>query len=376
MYGTENRLFMYFPGKFMKNTPYLKGEPVRIILKKNNLSSVLITKFNYIITIKKEIVNELRLKKDSKVVLKIEKLREVQKPKSLFYKNKIDLLFFLPEVTCKESEIYSEEITVNGVHFIRAVSIHSRGSSKQTLLKRFIDPNMFGRLLGQIQAEGSKTKYDTVEFCNKNLLELRDFVYFLSELGIPENKLVSKLDYNVCFEDILQKIIGEFEGFLGLKVSYLSSSTRKAKGYGFKIILKNTILAELLLNSLKLMRKNMENIKWDENLTAFSEGYLSKLLCGDGTFEITSKSRKKVQSRIKIYDGNKEYLHHYSKILKKFGFFPYVKEKQLFVRAMCNLKLAKKLLEIGAFETNDNRKRVNLFIENNEAISNMGEDLN
>jgi|WetSurMetagenome_2_1015567.scaffolds.fasta_scaffold111795_1 hypothetical protein len=366
---TGNKILLYFPLELRTILPYTKGELIRIIFKKDNNQSYLITKFNPTITIKKSIVNELKLKGDNKIILKTEKFRQIKKPNSPIYENKIDLLFFLPEITKKGSEIYSEEVIINGESFVRAVSIHSRGSSNQILLRRFIEPNLFGKLLGQIQAEGTKTNYDVVEFCNKNLFELRDFIYFLSKIGIPKDKLSVKLDYNIYFKDKLPEILNEFKDFLGLNVNYLSSSDRKAKGYGFKIIVRNTLLSEFILNSLKIMKKYLEDLDWDNNLISFSEGYLSKVLCGDGSFELTSKKRRKIQSRLTIADGSLDHLEHYKIILEKFGFHPHIYSKFQFIRTLCNLEQAKNLLRISAFENNPNQKKIFFFIKNNEVIS-------
>ena len=186
---------------------------------------------------------------------------------------------------------------------------------------------------------------------------------------VNKENIYVKIDYDSYFKSQLPEIISKFKNFVGLNVNYLVSSDRGIRGYGFKIIVRNTILSELILNSLNQMKYYLEKFDWDDNLTTFSEGYLSKLFCGDGTFEITSINRKRVQSRVKIYDGNVEYLRHYSIILKKFGFCPHIKEKQIFVRAMCNTSLAKRLLEIGAFDNNENKKRIISFIQNNEATS-------
>jgi hypothetical protein len=367
--STGNKLLVYFPLELRTILPYVKGEMIKIIFKKKDNYSCLITKFNHSITIKKAIVDELKLKEDNKISLKIEKFCQIPKTKSLIYKNKIDLLSFLPEITTKGSETYAEEVIINEESFVRAVSMHSRGSSNQILLKRFIEPNLFGKLLGQIQAEGTKTNYNVVEFCNKNLFELKDFIYFLSQLGIHKDKLSVKLDYNIYFKDKLSEIIKEFQDFSGLNVNYLSSSNRKAKGYGFKIIVRNTILSELLLKSLKVMKKYLEDLKWDNNLISFSEGYLSKVLCGDGSFELTSKKRRKIQSRLTIADGNLDNLKHYKIILEKWGFHPHIYSKFQFIRTLCNLEQAKTLLRISAFENNPNQKKIFFFIKNNEVIS-------
>ena len=367
--STGNKILIYFPLELRTILSYTKGELIRILLKKNDNYSCLITKFNHTITIKKAIINELKLREEDKIILKTEKFCQIQKPDSPIYENKIDLLFFLPEITKKGSEIYSEEVIIKGESFVRAVSIHSRGSSNQILLKRFIEPNLFGKLLGQIQAEGTKTNYNVVEFCNKNLFELRDFISFLSNLGIHKEKLSVKLDYNICFKDRLPEIINEFKSFLDLEVNYLCSSDRKAKGYGFKVIVRNTLLSEIILNSLKIMKKYLEDTKWDNNLILFSEGYLSKVLCGDGSFELTSKKRKKIQSRLTIADGNLNHLEHYKIILETFGFHPYIYSKFQFIRTLCNLEQAKKLLKISAFDNNPNQKKIYSFIKNNTTSS-------
>lgn len=362
---TKNKILLYFPKKIREELHIKKGCLIKINFEKEQ--TCLITKFNRIITLKKRTDFNLLDKKEIKVG--VEKFIPLKNPRKIFFNNRIDLAFFIPKFTRKKSSIYFEKIKINNNNFLHIFSVHSRGSSKQFLLRRFIEPNIFGKLLGQLQAEGTKTNYDVIEFCNKNLLELKDFTKFLKELGINQESISVKLDYNYFFEDKLSEIINEFKNFVNLDVNYISGSSKGTKGYGFKIIVRNTALSEIILNALTFMRKYIEKVNWNKNLLSFSEGYLSKILCGDGTFELTSKNRKRWQSRVKIYDGNPDYLNHYAKILKKFGFTPYVHEKSIFVRALCNLNLAKRLLEIGAFETNENWRRIKIFIENIEATS-------
>ncbi|HJX50901.1 MAG TPA: hypothetical protein VJ438_05570, partial [Candidatus Nanoarchaeia archaeon] len=278
----------------------------------------------------------------------------------------IDLLYFLPYATKKGSKIYAEELIFKGIPRILMGSIHDRGSSKARLLKRFIEPNILGKLLGQIQAEGTKSDNYKIEFCNKNILELREFIGFLSSLGISKDSLSVKLDYHPSFSKELSKIKNDFRRQFKMKINYFSISKTAGKGYGFKIIFRNVVVSELIYSALIKMRQVIDTERWKGNLLPFCYGYLSKLLCGDGTFELTSKNRKKIQSRIKIYDGDVGYLKHYSIILKKFGFTPYIKEKRLFVRAMCNVNLAKKLLEIDAFNTNNNHNKIRYFLKVNE----------
>lgn len=364
-----NKFLLYIPIRVKEKLPFSKGEIIKINLYLKNKSLPLITKYNSIITIRKKIAEKLGIKERGKIRITLEKFSEIKRPSKMFFENKVDLLYFLPKKSQKGSEISFEELTIEGESFLRVFSMHSRGSSKEILLKRFVEPRIFGGLLGQIQAEGTKSNFNVIEFCNKNLLELKDFIRYLESLNIKKENLFVKLDYHPIFEVNLDQISKDFINTAGISVNYKSVSNGRSKGYGFKIILRNTVVSELILNSLKGTRKILEKEPLKGNLLTLAEGYLSKILCGDGTFELTSMNRKKFQARVKIYDGNLNFLKHYLILLSKFGFKPYINEKYFFVRAMCDYLLAKRLAEIQAFSTNKNIERIHEYLGQFEATT-------
>jgi hypothetical protein len=364
-----NKFLLYIPIKFKEKLLFSKGELIKISLYLNNKYFSLITRYNSIITLRKKIAKELKIKEGCKIKTTFEKFSEIKRPSKMFFENKVDLLYFLPKKSRKGSKISFEELIIGRESFLRVFSIHSRGSSKEILLKRFIEPRIFGGLLGQIQAEGTKGNFNVVEFCNKNLLELKDFIQYMEHLNIKKENLFVKLDYHPIFEANLDQISKDFINATGISVNYRSVSSGRSKGYGFKIILHNTVISELILNSLKRIREILEKEKLRGDILVLSEGYLSKILCGDGTFELTSRSRKKFQARVKIYDGNLNFLKHYLILLSKFGFKSYINEKYFFVRAMCNYPLAKRLLEIQAFNTNKNIERIHKYLTQFEATT-------
>ena len=98
------------------------------------------------------------------------------------------------------------------------------------------------------------------------------------------------------------------------------------------------------------------------NLEIFANGFFIKLLSGEGSFEIITKNRNIPQARLIIYDGNITFLEDYRLIMEKYGFIPKVNQKGKYVRSYCNLNLAKRLLEINAFENNPNHKKLKNFI--------------
>lgn len=366
---TGNKFLLYIPKQCKENLNFPKGLIVKLWISYNGNFSSFITRYNEIITIRQAVAKELGIYDNCKIRVIFEKFLQPKRSSVLFYKNKLDLLYFLPEKSRKGSDISFEELIIGGESFLNIFSMHNQGSSRKILLKRFIEPNIFGKLLGQIQSEGTKSNFNLVEFCNKNLLELRDFVKFLESLNIQKENLSVKIDYHPIFERKLGQISKEFIGVVGMPLNYKSVSNGNSKGYSFKIIFRNTVVSELILGSLNRIRDLLENEALKGNLLSLAEGYLSKILCGDGTFEFTSMNRKRFQARIKVYDGNLNFLKHYSLLLNKFGFKAHVNKKYSFVRAMCNYSLAKRLIEIQAFDTNKNFQKIQFFLNNIEATT-------
>lgn len=355
----KNRLCLYIPRSNQRKININFKEVLKLKLVKENNNIEVISKYNYLISLKKEVVKKLHIKEGDFLKVILENISLKPRPIEQLRSGKLDLLYFLPKNTIKGSKIVVEEFYKNKIPYLRLCSFHKRGSSFNVEIRRFVDLNIFGKLLGQIQAEGSKNHFNNLEFCNKSLTELKAFLDFIYYLGINKERIFVKLDYHPKIKNI-NKEIKKFENFVGLKVNYLSSNNTSGVGFGFKIIVRNTIISQLILNTLEKLRLIIETS--NDQFKKLSDGYLARLLNGDGHFEITSKNRRTIQSRLKISDGNINYLNHYKKVLEKYGFKPYIKEKHNFVRALCNLNLAKDLIKIGAFENNPNKDRILFFI--------------
>ncbi|MBI2044992.1 hypothetical protein HYT23_02955 [Candidatus Pacearchaeota archaeon] len=334
-------------------------------LKKHDKELIVISKFNYLITLKKEAVSNLNLKHGDSIDVFISKLNVAEKPTYFINNGKIDLLFFIPDNTLKGSKIFVEEVNRLNESYLTICSFHERGSASQIEIKRFVDPYLFGKFLGQLQAEGSKTFMDGLEFCNKSLSEHRDFVDFLYYLGIQKNKIFTKLDYHESIKNIKDEI-NKFENFFSCKINYISKSNKSRGGSGLKIIVRSTLLSEIVNNSLHSLRKLLASQKLNKEINFFANGFLAKLLSGDGSFEIISKNRNVPQARLYIADWNLDYLNDYASIMSKYGFSPKINHKWKYVRSYCNDELAKKLLKMGAFDNNPNKNKLISFIKSRE----------
>lgn len=97
-----------------------------------------------------------------------------------------------------------------------------------------------------------------------------------------------------------------------------------------------------------------------------SDGFLSKLLSGNGFVDIDLHNRNLPQARIKITNVNLEYLEDYKKIMEHYGMTPKVHLKQIIVRSSLNLISVKNLLRIGAFRNNPNESKLRFFIDSRE----------
>lgn len=364
----KDRLVLYLPKSLRENIEFNFGEIVNLEIQKGNEKAISIFKFHYLISLKKEIVSSLNLKEKDAVNIIINKSVSSNNPLKMFKDGKIDLLFFTPEKTRKESDVFVEVIEKNSEVYLRLCSFHKRGSSSQIEIKRFIDTNLFGKFLGQIQAEGTKSFFDGLEFCNKSLHENLDFINFLEYLGIPSNKIFTKVDYHSNIKNIDDEI-KKFQKIIGYKINYKSLNLKSRGGFGFKVIVRNTILSEIILNALNLLRTALVENRWDKNFNNFANGFFAKILNGDGSFEIITKNRNVPQARLIIYDGNLNYLEDYKIIMEKYGFIPKINEKWGYVRAYCNPLLAKKLLLIKAFQNNPNEKKLMFFLDSREKSS-------
>jgi|APSaa5957512622_1039677.scaffolds.fasta_scaffold09381_6 hypothetical protein len=365
----QRKLIIYLPKNFREECKFNFGDLVKLEVSKGNKKAISISKFHYIISLKKEIISSLNLIEGNIIQITIIKIIPLKKPKKLFNKGKIDLLFLMPDITRKGSEVFMEEIYKNTEPYLRICSFHKRGSGAQTEIRRYIDINLFGRFLGQLQAEGTKGFLDRLEFCNKSLKEHEEYLSFLNHLGIAKNKIITKLDYHEDIKNINQEI-KKFEKFLKYKLNYVVPTSKSRGGFGFKIIVRNTLLTEFILGSMDRLRILLANKIWDSNLKLFAEGFFAKILDGDGSLEIITKNRNVPQARLTISDGNLRYLEDYKLIMEKFSFAPKINTKWRYIRSYVNPTQAKNLYDINVFKENANFKKLKFFLDARNKFTN------
>ncbi|MBI1978510.1 MAG: hypothetical protein HYS62_00425, partial [Candidatus Aenigmarchaeota archaeon] len=85
----KNRLIIYLPKSFRKNNKFNNKETVKMSLKKHDKELIVISKFNYLITLKKEAVSNLNLKHGDSIDVFISKLNVAEKPTYFINNGKI-----------------------------------------------------------------------------------------------------------------------------------------------------------------------------------------------------------------------------------------------------------------------------------------------
>jgi len=225
-------------------------------------------------------------------------------------------------------------------------------------------------LLGQIQSEGTKIKNNRkLEFGNKSIKEHQDFIYYLNYLGIPSYKIRTRCTYHSSIDNIDFEI-KKFEKLIGFKIIYKHMLNKSKGGFTFHTFLRNVLFYNIVINSLNIIRTKLADNKWDDNMTLMANGFLAKILSGDGNIEIMNKNRKTPYGRIKISDGNLNYLKDYKSIMEKYGFKPKIDEKYCMVRSGLNKNLINTLISIGAFENNKNQDRLRYLASFNKCTTN------
>lgn len=363
VYKMGNKFGMYFKKELLKSINIKNGESVNITFTKNEKSFSYITQFSSIISFRKELLTALNINKDEVLSFKIEKILKNKVENSLIIKNnKIDLFYLVPNETNKGSKIVSTPFFKNNEEWLRLWSYHKRGSSQQIEVRRFLDINLFGKFLGQLQSEGTKNgDGKRLEFCNKSIKEHNDFIFYLNNLGIDNNKILVKFNYNPKSKYI-EPEIKKFEDLTGLKIDYRAKNPQSKGNFGFHTFVRSTLLYSFIINSLKIVRKELTKEKWNGKHKILADGFLAKVLSGDGDIELITKNRKTPQARIKITDGNNNHLKEYKIIMEKYGFKPKINEKFHYVRSYLNNSLISILLSISAFEGNKNRDKIDALI--------------
>lgn len=268
----------------------------------------------------------------------------------------IDLLQFVPKKTASGYNILIEHINKNNEEYLRLSYKHPR--ARPIEIRRFVDPSVLGSLLGQYQAEG--TKYNNlpnksaIEFSNKLVSEHKNFIEDLENIGIGKNTITSRLlDSEKRTDREKRELIESYEKQTGIKVKYYYYFSKHGS-YGYKTIIRNTILTKVILNAMNYFRVEIAK----GNHTNIRNTFFAKLLTGDGTFGIDNR-RPVPRMQISIKDCNMEYLKDYEEIMRKLDFH-YVRkyDRYMKVEAKCTFKDLIYLYKIRAFENTNNWNKI------------------
>ena len=366
-----NKLCLYFSINYCRDILLDKSDIIEVHIKSNDKDIKFITKFNYNITIRNSIVKSLDLRVSDIVDVKIKRITSIQRAKDLFKNNKIDLLSLIPAKTSRNYDIIVDKFNKNSEKWLRIWYCHNRGSGRQIELKRFLDVEMFGSLLGQYQAEGTKNKNDKyakwcLQFTNKLIDEHKEYLNYLSELGVNKENLEFTFKYNPknIQKDKAYFYIDEFNNAINLPLKITLNNNMK--GRGFVNTYCNVLLTEIILNSMNKIRKLLAyKRKYNILERKLVNSFFSKLLTGDGTLDIRVKNRQYnfPYTRIIIVDQDLEYLRDYKLIMNNLGFKAKINEKHISVRAGVSFDKLVHLYKIKAFRNTNNWNKLISVIE-------------
>lgn len=277
---------------------------------------------------------------------------------------KIDLLDFIPMQTSLGYKVLYKLFENDNEQWIKVWYDQKKAKYRPIEIRRFVDQKSLGSLLGQYQAEGAKSFRNNrrmrIDFSNKTIEEHVDFVSLLQEIGISKSimKFILKDTSNTDVE-ILKRLASDFENKIGSYPKIYSCYCKRG-GYGFDTIIRSTILSEVILNSLHKLREQIANNTC--GFEDFSNAFFAKLLTGDGSISINTK---KVfgNVRIRITDGNRNYLKDYKRIMKNLE-FDYIRDdiKHNSVEANCTLDNLLYLYNVKAFKNTNNWNKLLVII--------------
>ncbi len=295
-------------------------------------------------------------------ITNIDKLVPIKRsPLEMFSNNKVDLLSLIPSTTRKNKRIYVSIFQKNNEEWLR---IWALGIKIQLELRRYLDIEILGNLLGQIQAEGPKfhnNRTPHVAFSNILIKEHKDFIDALRHLGISDDLFYVQCRYDHVKKEDVELAVMKFTELTGVDINgYL---TKRKKGIEFDTYVMSSILAEILLNSMNVTRR-LYMLDFNQNIKLLAESFIVKLLNGDGTIIVTKVRRiyrKNVREGYNIQgrigDKNSEYRKDYVQILGKLGFNSRDDDVNL-VYFSCRLNDLLYLFKIGAFKGTGNWNKI------------------
>lgn len=334
-----------------------KDNFLEVKIETDDKEKCFITSVNRKVTIRKQVREQLDIQGGDVIAAQFRELERVERTDELFKNGKVDLLSLIPEKTTKGYEILVTEFEKDSESFLRVWSKAGRKGS-QIEINRFAKPKSFGKLLGQYQAEGQKSrKVARVEFTNKLIDEHNEFVQSLGAVGIDDRLIHFYCNYNdklTTRKEVISQC-KSFEDLLGRELRKVIS--HKSKGpIHFRTRVQNMIFTEILLNSMSVIRKNISSGINSKN-RVIAQSFLAKLLTGDGTFDATISPAREYEYpsiNIKIVDQDLDALQDYKDILSNFGFNSQVNKERIWARSSCSLDNILFLYEIEAFKNTKN----------------------
>lgn len=312
------------------------------------------------ITIPAAIVERLRLRRGQPLTIAECKIAPaVGRPKSLFADMRVDVLAVVPTRDRAGNEyVVDEYVDSSSERRLRIWYRHKRGSARQLVIKRYVDPLRFGMILGQIQAEGEKTPC-RLAFKNRSICQHQDFVLSLKDLGVEKNWINARIVYN-------PRKVGDHElshhtrlyvERTGIQIAAMDRSRGMRGTVVYETYVRSRILAEIILRAMSKIRKILcTSNSSTAPFLLLREGFVSELLAGDGSIDIYRRGRK-TDVRVKISDGNRLYLIDYKKILARLGFRPRL-SRQRAVMFDASLRDLFTLFSLRAFRGGHNWKKL------------------
>ncbi len=367
VYKMGNKLGVYLNSKQRGELSFNKGDYVSVKVSSYEADVEFISRFNYNIVLRRQFVEFLKLKPDDEIIVNVEPLVDLERAKEIFVENKIDLLALIPEKTFGNYKIFVTLFNKDDKQWLRMWYLHGRGSGRQVELIRYIDIDAFGRLLGQLQAEGDKFSERSkhrVDFANNVLAEHADFINDMTGVGVSARNIQFLCKFNpgrfdkTKLENETRRLCEKF----GISDVLIRPMQNQRIWCSFKTTIRRSILAEIMLSSMDTMRKFIVEKSFTYGAELLAKNFLAKVLTGDGTLDIRKRNYDYPTVRIKIVDQNLETLEDYKKILQKFGFKPKVINKRILVRAHCSFENLLFLFKIKAFRNSNNWNKLVVVI--------------
>jgi len=296
-----------------------RGYFLEIELRKRNRKEKFFTRINKDgrFVIPKGIRENLELKNNEKLWIKIKKILSKKREEEFFKNNKIDVLAFIPPKTMSGFEILVVEKN-------RKLSIwyQAKGRPNQIEVNRFL-PISLSKLLGYYQAEGGKPKLQKrrgreLSLTNRSLFIIKDFIELsksmfktdLWKVTIRHNAKAPKEEIDKLKLDLTN---------LGINSTNIKSkSAKRISHYVIRVWITNSLLFEILFNMMNKIRKYLVFSEFEHLNRKLCVLFIQGLLAGDGTFRYWIDKKGSLHSNIGIFEANENYMKDYQLLLKKF----------------------------------------------------------